>query len=465
MPPIDMSDADLAKARREKAKRQEASRRKKKGRISREEHLKRCHEAKALRNAGFVSTDKKISDSGLRKRRARVKKIPGCKTWDDRQFQKLVASQDRQLGRIMAKMEADREKRIAAKAAGEKAAVKCKYTRPDGTEVSLTTAWRDEQAAKIAKMVPGCVLSPSDETTKQKSFVPMLVQSPRIERAKVFLATFLAKGAKTAKSVQKAAVDAGHNQRTIERTRAALGIVSTKTAGGWNLALRDQDRQDRHETMKQKSFVPHPGMCGSPVLNRGEPKNPDAAPNLEDGMNPGASGKMELGMNISGPADDGDAAAVEPNNQIECGVIMHEPGEAPFTLPLSGFVAAQPLPENFYAIGNITMVEQAKHSTNAYYDRPGWDDRQREFRAMRAKWGRKPTGYTIEPPPEPPQPRAEAGLGCKDVHVSKVPLNGPAGSTVVSMSCAPASAYAAALASARASNDRAIAAVAAARAA
>ncbi len=117
--------------------------------------------------------------------------------------------------------------------------------------------------------------------------------------------------------------------------------------------------------------------------------------------------------------------------------------EAPFTLRLSGFVAAQPLPENFYTIGNITMVEHAKHSSNAYYDRPGWDDRQREFRAMRAKWGRQPTGYAIEPPPEPPQPRAEAGLDRKDVHVSKVPLNGPAGSTVVPMSCAPASAYAA----------------------
>jgi len=408
MPPIDMSDADVAKARRDKAKRQEASRRKKKGRISREEHLKCCQEAKALRNADFVSNDKKISDSGLRKRRARVKKIPGCETWDDRQFQKLVASQDRQLGRIMAKMEVVSQKRLAADEASEKAAAKRKYTRPDGTEVSRTTAWRDRaklngqsETTSLTKKVPGSVAPLHDETMGQKSFVPVLVASAR------------------------------------------------------------------DETMKQKTFVPRPGMRGSPVfLYEGNQKTPDGAPNLEDGINPGISGKMELVRDILGTLDEEHVAAIEPDNQIECGVqgIMHETDEAPFTLPLSRFVAAQPLPENFYTIGTITMVEQAKHSSNAYYDRPGWDDRQREFRSMRAKWGRKPTGYTIEPPPEPPQPRAEAGLDRKDVHVSKVPLNGPAGSTVV-MACAPASAYAAAYASAKKADEQAKVAIAAAMAA
>ena len=74
-----------------------------------------------------------------------------------------------------------------------------------------------------------------------------------LEEALDFLRDFLKDGAKTTKSVEKAAKEAGIATRTIERARAKLKIRARKSdsSGAWLMVLPDtelrQDRQDRQQ--------------------------------------------------------------------------------------------------------------------------------------------------------------------------------------------------------------------------
>jgi hypothetical protein len=78
-------------------------------------------------------------------------------------------------------------------------------------------------------------------------------ESERLREAKEWLADYLGglTGGATAKAVYKAAKDAGHSERTIERAKRILGVRSTKNkfAGEWVWGLAPQPFSDegRHE--------------------------------------------------------------------------------------------------------------------------------------------------------------------------------------------------------------------------
>ena len=87
--------------------------------------------------------------------------------------------------------------------------------------------------------------------------------------------------------------------------------------------------------------------------------------------------------------------------------MLYEKDEPAFTLPLSDFAAAPPLPQNFYTIGTMLLVEHSQRAQsppdpwNAITRRPGWDDRQKAFFAMRRSLGRTKTGkcrYRVKRP-------------------------------------------------------------------